>query len=385
MSPSLVAAMNVTVDRKRAKAIFMEACDEAREHLSHTSHDRTTEEMLRIIGHPRITLRYILLTAILAKATNANVNSLSLQAKDAAPGAYDARSLCHKVIVHTMKSTRSLAFLDKFLGGSKEPFLNQPARCPNITESKTRSGLDTQIRDRIIRLLQNMERMDRSESVAHAGKLLRTIVRHAWSLDFEKRIRRSLDKIRNGALPARHYRASEKHPYQRMHAFLRRVCTETCSGETAVLVVATLESFDASVCADQVNVSDASSSTILDVDVRRIDNTNHCFEIKARDFDDTDVLQAMQKIQHAETTSTTRYLLQFVYHKASMNKSRFLDGVHHVGRGMLKMRSLERYIEDRLFDCAGTQTLKTLYEKMLHSADQIRVRQETRRHLARCY
>ena len=45
------------------------------------------------------TYRYVLVTALLAKSTNKDVDILSLQAKDNSVGAYDARSLCHKVIV----------------------------------------------------------------------------------------------------------------------------------------------------------------------------------------------------------------------------------------------------------------------------------------------
>jgi hypothetical protein len=52
-----------------------------------------------ILRGPHKTYRYVLVTALLAKSTNKDVDILSLQAKDNSVGAYDARSLCHKVIV----------------------------------------------------------------------------------------------------------------------------------------------------------------------------------------------------------------------------------------------------------------------------------------------
>ena len=51
------------------------------------------------------TYRYVLVTALLAKSVNKDVDILSLQAKDSSVGAYDARSLCHKVIVPFERST----------------------------------------------------------------------------------------------------------------------------------------------------------------------------------------------------------------------------------------------------------------------------------------
>ena len=51
------------------------------------------------------TYRYVLVTSLLAKSTNKDVDILSLQAKDDSAGAYDARSLCHKVIVPFERST----------------------------------------------------------------------------------------------------------------------------------------------------------------------------------------------------------------------------------------------------------------------------------------
>ena len=91
------------------------------------------EDELRTILHgPHLTFRYMLFTALLAKSVNPVVNARSLQAGweiegNPVPGAYDARSLCHKVIVVIERE-----FLGNRLGGSNEPYLNKPARYQSI-------------------------------------------------------------------------------------------------------------------------------------------------------------------------------------------------------------------------------------------------------------
>lgn len=80
-----------------------------------------------------VTLKYILITALLAKSSDESLDVFSLQKGDASPGSYDARSLCHKVLVKYEQSQP----LDLW-GRSNEPFANQTARHPNIKESPAR-------------------------------------------------------------------------------------------------------------------------------------------------------------------------------------------------------------------------------------------------------
>jgi hypothetical protein len=60
----------------------------------------------------------------LGKRTNAKVHPRALQARSRLRGAYDARSLCHSVVVSFEKTKGNL------FGLSNEPFLNKPARHP---------------------------------------------------------------------------------------------------------------------------------------------------------------------------------------------------------------------------------------------------------------
>lgn len=100
------------------------------------------------------TYRYVLVTALLAKSTNKDVDILSLQAKDDSAGAYDARSLCHKVIVPFERST-----YPNSLGGSNEPFLNKPARFQRLAKTNAvRSGNDSETLESLIKILSEIQR-----------------------------------------------------------------------------------------------------------------------------------------------------------------------------------------------------------------------------------
>lgn len=68
--------------------------------------------------------KYVLVTGALAKAVSPEVHPRALQARSSLLGAYDARSLCHKVVVSFEKTKGNL------FGMSNEPFLSKPLRHP---------------------------------------------------------------------------------------------------------------------------------------------------------------------------------------------------------------------------------------------------------------
>jgi len=73
---------------------------------------------------PDITFKYILITGLLAKYTEPRIHPRVLQASTELQEAYDARSLCHFVVVPFEKAHGNL------FGLSNEPFVNKPARHP---------------------------------------------------------------------------------------------------------------------------------------------------------------------------------------------------------------------------------------------------------------
>lgn len=73
------------------------------------------------VGNMGKTYRYIFITKLLAKATNKDANPIIIQKGSNLNGAYDARSLCHKVIVKNQS-------VNVLLGNFNEPFLNKLVR-----------------------------------------------------------------------------------------------------------------------------------------------------------------------------------------------------------------------------------------------------------------
>lgn len=91
-------SMNVNVDSGQASQILKDATLAAQDRAYRVPQDMETK-IEQIIGHTHLTYKYILLTGMLAKATNPEANPLVLQAGAPLHGAFDARSLCHGVVV----------------------------------------------------------------------------------------------------------------------------------------------------------------------------------------------------------------------------------------------------------------------------------------------
>lgn len=83
-----------TVDIKTAALILDRALIEAA-----PVEDEIAAIIATVLRGTHKTYRYILVNALLAKATNQKVDALSLQKGDGKGGKFDARTLCHKVIV----------------------------------------------------------------------------------------------------------------------------------------------------------------------------------------------------------------------------------------------------------------------------------------------
>jgi hypothetical protein len=77
-----------------------------------------------VLGASDVTFKYILVTGYLAKYVNPSAHARAIQVGSSLTGAYDARSLCHRVVVGFEKSKGNL------FGLSNEPFVNKPARHP---------------------------------------------------------------------------------------------------------------------------------------------------------------------------------------------------------------------------------------------------------------
>ncbi|MBM3315311.1 restriction endonuclease, SacI family, partial [candidate division WOR-3 bacterium] len=70
---------------------------------------------------------YVLPTQLLAKLVQPRADARCLQAKRGGRGAFDARTLCHSVVVRFDQGHENV------LGGSAEPYVNNPLRVPELT------------------------------------------------------------------------------------------------------------------------------------------------------------------------------------------------------------------------------------------------------------
>ncbi len=92
----------------------------------------------QVLSATDVTFKYILVTGYLAKHVNPSINARALQVGSKLREAYDARSLCHKVVVGFEKTKGNL------FGLSNEPFVNKPARHPE------HDGGNPQLRNKVL-------------------------------------------------------------------------------------------------------------------------------------------------------------------------------------------------------------------------------------------
>src|SRR5262245_12755370 len=88
--------------------------------------ESVAEAIDRSVNARMLTYRYVLPTQLLAKTVNQDLDCRVIQASARVKGAFDARSVCHSVIVPFDRVHHGV------LGGSKEPYLNNPLRIPII-------------------------------------------------------------------------------------------------------------------------------------------------------------------------------------------------------------------------------------------------------------
>jgi len=133
--------MSENVDRSSAERVLLAAF-----RMRCAKDDTISRNIKTVLYGTHKTYKYILVNGLLAKATNHKINPIALQSGANIKGAYDARSLCHNVLVPFERD-----FLQNVLGGSNEPFLNKPARFTQLsTENAVRKGNDKETLETVI-------------------------------------------------------------------------------------------------------------------------------------------------------------------------------------------------------------------------------------------
>lgn len=109
------------------------------------------------LGSSTKTYHYVLPTQLLAKAVNQELDCHSLQAAYGVPGAFDARTVAHDVIVPFDARNFNV------LGGSPEPYVNNPLRVPAVTPEHRNQQKNKKDWDSLVRVLDEIQEADREE------------------------------------------------------------------------------------------------------------------------------------------------------------------------------------------------------------------------------
>lgn len=235
-----------------------------------------------VIDNTHLTYKYILFTAILAKASDESINPLCLQKKSTLSGAYDARTVCHKVIVRFETET-----LDKVLGGSNEPFLNKPARFPELSKSNAvRKGNDKAL---LNALCDNLPLIQTS---AEAYDCLVYLLRRLIIIRDEKK------KLTVFSIP------DSSNLSSKIMAYVEEALKQSYEGEVLTLLVAGVyhllyQNSNALVEVHPVNQSGASGREVSDLDIYVDGLLISSNELKDKEYTETDVRHAADKVLQA--------------------------------------------------------------------------------------
>lgn len=287
--------MSIDISKVSAKSTLQKAFKSPLEQT-----DEIGKGIAEILKGTHKTYRYILFTAILAKATNPQIDILSLQAKDTCKGAYDARSLCHTVVVPFERD-----FVPHSLGDSNEPYLNKPARFTRLSLSNAvRAGKDKETLTKLIKVLSLIT------TQADAEKYLSSAIYVLKQVSKEYDERYSITMVEKAS--------STSNGVQAILDFIDKLTEQACEGETCPLVVSALESIcnpNIDIQVHNVNQCGASSKEVGDIDIY-IEESNKpqlaiSFEVKDKNFTDVDVEHAIRKFM-----------------EAGLHKSLFIHGKH---------------------------------------------------------
>jgi len=115
------------------------------------------EAIIESVNSGTKSYRYVLPTQLVAKLANPSLDCHSLQAAWGSPGAFDARTIAHKVIVPFDRANQ------RALGGAPEPYVNNPLRNPAITSQYRASQKDKPGWDLLCQVLDTVQQRGSAE------------------------------------------------------------------------------------------------------------------------------------------------------------------------------------------------------------------------------
>jgi hypothetical protein len=232
----------------------------------------------KILLGEHLTFRYILITNLLAKATNPKIHARALQAGSKLKGAFDSRSVCHKVLVPFERSK-----LNSILGGSNEPYLNKPARFEEVSKKNpVRAGNDQTL---LIDLYDILEFVNTG-----SYKAFSLLVKSLAIL--KKESDKKFQQIEAIQSPVK------KDILGKIENFLK----QSCEGQSAALVADILFELiyqkiqpTLDVSSHPVNQSGKSSNEVLDIDIKETNKVICSLEVKDKKVLITDINHMFKK------------------------------------------------------------------------------------------
>ncbi len=305
------------------------------------------------------TYRYILVNALLAKATNEKVNILSLQKGDGKGGKFDARSLCHKVVVPFEKLK-----LPGCLGDSNEPFLNKPARFVSLANTNAvRAGKDRETLEKLISILSQINTSEQAYAYLKSSMVVLKSNHEEYLKKFS---------VGDALIDVSEFS-------QLVLDYIYKITDHTLDGEVCPLVVSVLEQFylggDFRVVPHKVNESGSSSKEVGDIDVFDLEGTLvNAIEVKDKSFSEQDVVHAVTKFRQAHLISS-----MFIYgKKVAFDKDSVYTVLKKIGREghYCCLISILDYAKMRISDLKVV-TVREFVDGLLKFSKAINVKDET--------
>lgn len=353
--------MPVNVDHKKAEEIILKAL-----RSNCTKNDEITTGIKRVLYGTHKTYKYILVNGILAKASNNDVNPIALQAGAPVRGAFDARSLCHKVLVPFERD-----FLKNVLGGSNEPFLNKPARFTHLSkENAVRKGRDKETLLLLIKILSSIKTSEEAnEYLACAFSVLQKRIEEE-SNDFEAVANYSPDLIE-------------------IYEFSLLFTSKSFEGETTAIIIGALELLlhqymdgNYVVKTHKINQSGASSKEVGDIDIYRNGVFYYSIEVKDKNFNEYDVEHAFNKVIKAKGKKAAFiYGTQVEFNKKTvLNKSKEFEK-----RGLFVLiQDVNSHVRNSLFRLPAC-TKQDFIQSLVETSKSVNCKESTKEWMAQVF
>ncbi len=357
--------MSVIVDSSRADSVLRSAISDVTK-SSWMPSSPQSHLIGEVILGTHLTFRYILTTGLIAKATNNSCNPIALQARSSLQGAYDARSICHGVLVPVERE-----LLGGRLGESNEPFLNKPARYPELSSSNAvRRGNDARLLETTINVLSSLT------SSEHAYQCLKDCVYYIF-----QRKSRNLSDYLNPSDSACLKQTS-------LIRFADELISRSFEGETCALVVgatynlmAVGQSREFDVKVHKVNQAGSSSREVSDVDVYENGILIHTIEVKDKVFTPEDVQHAVNKAVLAGCKS----LVFAVGPRGNLRGSSWAELTQCWGQqgvNLYFVNVLEHFVST--LSSVSNIDIRWVLDVVNYHADQSKIKDDTFEHLVFC-